>query len=132
MLNELLSWRQGLDATTFSGIGLWALSLYLGFSPLSDRLMTQIDRGFNAAERFFYRSPEEFERTRPGRESLNAFYASLLSVVPFLLVGGLCNYGVEISLGRSWAISMGIMSCISCGVYELGRRAGQASEEDEG
>jgi hypothetical protein len=42
------------------------------------------------------------------------------------VVGGLCNWGVELSLGRSWAISMGILACMGCGVYELGRRDGQS------
>lgn len=90
--------------------------------------MEQLNRWFNYAERFLYTSAEEFERTRSARESQNAFYASLMSIVPFLLVGWVCNYGVEISLGRSWAISLGILGSIGAGVYELGRRDGQASE----
>jgi hypothetical protein len=31
-------------------------------------------------------------------------------------------------LGRSWTISMGIIACIGCGVYELGRRDGRSPE----
>jgi hypothetical protein len=131
MLNELLPFRLSLDATTLSGIGLWSLALYLGFSPISDWVMEQLNRWFNFAERFLYLSAEEFERTRSSRESQNAFYASLFSVVPFLLIGGLCNWGVEVSLGRSWAVSMGILAAIGGGVYELGRRDGQASGKDE-
>ncbi|HAG80468.1 MAG TPA: hypothetical protein DCL61_04680, partial [Cyanobacteria bacterium UBA12227] len=70
-----------------------------------------------------YTSAEEFERTRKGREAQNLFYASLFSIVPFLVAGALCNYGVEITLGRSWAISMGILACMGSGVYELGRQS---------
>lgn len=110
-----------------AGTSLWSLALYLGFFPISDWLMRQLSRWFNFAERSLYTSSEEFERTRSARESQNAFYASIFSIVPFLVVGGLCNYGVELSLGRSWAISMGILACMSCGVYELGRRDGKSS-----
>ena len=128
MLSEFLPFRFNLDATAIAGASLWSLALYLGFSPVSDWLMHQLSRWFNFAERSLYTSEVEFERTRKGREAQNAFYASIFSIVPFLLIGSLCNYGVEISLGRNWAISMGILSCIGCGVYELGRRDGEASK----
>jgi hypothetical protein len=130
MLTEF-PFRFGLDSTTLAGIGLWSLALYLGFSPVSEWVMEQLSRWFNFAERFLYTSEAEFERTRKGRESLNALYASLLSIVPFLIVGGLCNYGVEVGLGRSWAISIGILACMGGGVYELGRRDGRASQEED-
>jgi hypothetical protein len=29
---------------------------------------------------------------------------------------------VEVTLGRSWSISIGVIVAILCGVYELGRR----------
>jgi hypothetical protein len=90
--------------------------------------MQQLQRWFNFAERSLYTSESEFERTRKGRESQNAFYASLFSIMPFLAIGALCDWGVELSLGSSWAISMGILACVGCGVYELGRRDGQSSE----
>jgi len=125
MLTELFPFRLELDATTLAGIGLWALSLYLGLFPLSEWVMTQLQRWFDFAERSLYTTTEEYERTRPNREAQNAFYASLFSIVPFLLAGGLCNYSVEVSLGQSWSISLGILACIGSGVYELGRRDGQ-------
>ena len=125
MLNEILPFKLALDATAIAGASLWSLALYLGFSPLSDWVMEQLNRWFNFAWRSLYTSAEEFERTRRGREAQNAFFASLFSIVPFLLVGALCNYGVELGLGRSWAISMGLLACVSCGIYELGRRDGQ-------
>lgn len=114
-----------LNATTIAGASLWSLALYWGFSPVSDWVTEQLQRWFNFAERSLYLSTEEFERTRRGREAQNAFNASLLSIVPFLAIGGLCNYGVEVGLGTSWAISMGLIACISGAVYELGRRHGQ-------
>jgi len=126
--SDLLPFTFALNPITIAGIGLWSLALYLGFSPVGDWVTEQLNRWFNFAERSLYVSEAEFERTRKGREGLNAFYAAVFSIVPFLLVGGLCSYGVELSLGRSWSISLGILSCMICGIYELGRRDGKASE----
>ena len=122
MLTEIFPFKFALDATVIAGVSLWSLALYLGFSPVSEWVIDQLNRWFNFAERSLYTSAEEFDRTRAGREAQNSFYASLFSIVPFFLIGALCNYGVEIGLGRSWAISMGIIACIGSGVYELGRR----------
>ncbi|HEY9740993.1 MAG TPA: hypothetical protein V6C90_10930 [Coleofasciculaceae cyanobacterium] len=127
MLTEIFPFRLNLDATVIAGASLWSLALYLSLSSLTQWVMEQLSRWFNFAERSLYTSAEEFEKTRKNREAQNAFYASILSIVPFLFVGGLCNWGVELSLGRSWAISMGILACMSCGVYELGRRHGQSN-----
>lgn len=126
MLSEIFPFKFALDTTVIAGTSLWSLALYLGFPTVGEWVMQQLNRWFNFAERSLYTSAEEFERTKSARESQNAFYASIFSIVPFLVVGGLCNYGVEISLGRSWAISMGILACVGCGVYELGRRDGQS------
>lgn len=124
MLSDIFPFRFDLNATAIAGASLWSLALYLGFSPFSTWIMHQLQRWFNFAERSLYISEQEFEKTRPARESQNAFYASIFSIVPFLALGALCNYGVELSLGGSWAISMGVIACIGCGVYELGRRDG--------
>ena len=125
MLTELLPFQFKLDTTLLAGITLWSLALYLGFFPVSEWLMDRLAQWMNFAERSLYLSVEEFERTRKGRESQNAFLASLLSIVPFLVVGGLCNWLVEVTLDKSWTISTGIIACIGCAVYELGRRDGQ-------
>lgn len=124
---DLIVFSVTVEPSAIAGACLWALALYLGFSPISDWLIDQLSRWFNFAERSLYSSIEEFERTRSARESQNAFYASLLSIFPFLGFGALCNFGVEIGLGRSWAISVGVLACIGCAVYELGRRDGQKS-----
>jgi hypothetical protein len=126
MLTDIFPFQFELSATALAGASLWSLALYLSFSSLNQWVMEQLNRWFNFAERSLYTSAEEFEKTRPAREAQNAFYASIFSIVPFLVVGGLCNYGVELSLGRSWAISMGILACMGCGVYELGRRDGES------
>lgn len=127
MLIEMLPFKFDLSATAIAGASLWSLALYLGLPAQGEWLMLQLQRWFNFAERSLYTSESEFERTRKGRESQNAFYASLFSIVPFLIIGGLCNYGIELSLGQSWAISVGMLACVGCGVYELGRRDGESS-----
>lgn len=124
MLSDIFPFRFDLNATAIAGASLWSLALYLGFSPLNAWVMHQLQRWFNFAERSLYMSEQEFEKTRNARESQNAFYASIFSIVPFLVIGALCNYGVELSLGGSWAISIGVIACMGCGVYELGRRDG--------
>ncbi|BAY49684.1 hypothetical protein NIES4073_23920 [Kalymmatonema gypsitolerans NIES-4073] len=129
MLTEILPFSFELDTIAIAGASLWSLALYLGFSSASEWVIHQLNRWFNFAERSLYTSQSEFEKTRKARESQNAFYASLFSIVPFLVIGALFNWGVEISLGPSWGISMGILACIGSGVYELGRRDGESSGE---
>ncbi|MBE9118752.1 hypothetical protein IQ249_22955 [Lusitaniella coriacea LEGE 07157] len=125
MLENLLPFQIHINTATIAGACLWSLALYLGLASVREWITEQLDRWFNFAERSLYTSAQEFERTRPARESQNAFYASLMSIFPFLIAGTLCNWGVEISLGRSWAVSFGILACMGCGVYELGRRSNE-------
>jgi ABC-type Fe3+ transport system permease subunit len=125
---EIPPFQFQIDITTLAGISLWSLALYLAFFPLSEWVMEKLGNWMNQAERSLYSSEAEFDKTQAARESMNAFYASLLSVVPFLVFGILCNWGVAESLGRSWTISMGIIAAIGCGVYELGRRDGQSAK----
>nr|WP_239121254.1 hypothetical protein [Spirulina major] len=122
ILNELLPFRIEIDTALIAGSSLWSLALYLGLASLREWFVEMFDRWFNFADRSLYLSAEEFERTRPARESQNAFYASIFAIFPFLLVGFLCDYGMKLSLGHSWAISVGILGCFCCGIFELGRR----------
>ena len=125
MLTEIFPFRIELNTTLIAGGCLWSLALYLGFASFREWVIDILNRWFNFAERSLYASEAEFERTRKARESQNAFFASLLSILPFFIIGGLCNWGVEISLGQSWAVSVGILACIGCGIYDLGRRDAQ-------
>lgn len=126
MLTEIFPFQFAVDTTALAGASLWALALYLGLSSLSEWVTEQLNRWFNFADRALYTSEKEFERSKKARESQNALYASVLSIVPFLAMGGVCNWGVQFTLGSSWAISVGIIACIICGVYELGRRDGMS------
>jgi hypothetical protein len=123
---DILPFRFELDTIAIAGACLWALALYVSFSQTRQWVTTQLNRWFNFAERFLYTSQSEFEKTRKARESQNSFYASLFSIFPFLIFGSLSNWLLDISLGNSWGISMGILTCIGAGVYELGR--GQVEE----
>lgn len=127
-MTEIFPFRLSINPVIVAGIGLWAIALYLGFSPLSQWIVNQLSRWFNFAERSLYISAEEFEKTRSAREAQNAFWASIFSILPFLALGSLCYYGLTISLGQSWAVSTGLIACIGSGVYELGRRDGQSSK----
>jgi hypothetical protein len=126
MLTEIFPFHFAVDTTALAGASLWALALYLGLSSLGEWVTEQLNRWFNFADRALYTSEKEFERSKRARESQNALYASVLSIVPFLAMGGVCNWGVQFTLGSSWAISVGMIACIICGVYELGRRDGMS------
>lgn len=125
---DILPFRFELDKIAIAGACLWALALYLALASTREWVIKQLNRWFNFAERSLYTSETEFEKTRKARESQNAFYASLFSIVPFIIFGALSNWGLEISLGSSWGISTGILACMSAGIYELGRRDGANSD----
>lgn len=114
-----------INTSIIAGSCLWCLALYLSLTSLRDSIIDGLDRWFNFAERYLYTSQTEFDRTRKARESQNAFLASLMSIIPFLVFGIFCNWLTEISLGRNWSISIGILAVICCAVYDLGRRDSQ-------
>lgn len=101
---------------------LWSLGLYLGAIRLKTWLIEQLQRWLNFAERSLYLSAEEFEKSRQVRESQNLFYASLLSIIPFLVLGSICHWLVDLSLGKSWGISLGLLTTILASVYALGHQ----------
>ena len=127
---ELLGWE--IDTGSVAGIFLWCLALYIGLESLREAIIDGLDRWFNFAERSLYFSQKEFERTREARESQNAFFASLMSVIPFLLAGWFCNWLVTVAFGDgSWSISIGILVVISCAVYDLGRKDSRSDDSDD-
>ncbi|HAC64256.1 MAG TPA: hypothetical protein DCF68_12125 [Cyanothece sp. UBA12306] len=123
MFSEFIPFQFSLDKVMIAGVCLWALALYLGFSSVREWIIEGLNRWFNFAERSLYFSTKEFEKTKQVRESQNAFYASILSIIPFLVVGGLCHWGIELGLGKSWSISGGMLMSMACGIFELGRQS---------
>lgn len=111
-----------VDPVWISGIFLWALALYLMFSPLVSQLVTVLEQ---QAMNWLVSS----KRSKPERANLAELYASVASILPFVLAGALLSYLLTIGLGNSWTISWGIIACIGSGVYELGRRDGQANQD---
>lgn len=122
MIKDIFPYFFALDKIAIAGSCLWSLALYIALSGLKEWITEQFSRWLNFADRSLYTSIEEFEATRPTRESQNAFYASIMSILPFLVLGVLSNWGIDVSLGGSWSISLGIMTCIICGVFALGRQ----------
>ncbi len=108
--------RLSIDPVLIGGIGLWAIALYLSFYPVSQRLVEQLSHWLN------------FAKAGSAQDAQSTFWASIASVLPFLAIGGLCYYGIVISLGQSWAISVGLIACVAGGIYELGRRDGESPE----
>ncbi len=117
---DVLLFVVDVDTTTIAGACLWSLALYIGLASLKEWITTQLIRWFNFAERSLYTSVEEYEETRVARESQNTFYASLFSIIPFLILGAMCNWLIEIGFGgSSWAIALGLMTCAICGLLAL-------------
>lgn len=119
-----------IDAAAIAGGALWALALYWGFSPIANRLLDQLNHWLSQAELPFRSTGSEPapEPSHAKGDDLLTAVASLLSLVPFLVCGGLANYGLGFSLGGSWAISTGLIACMGCGIYELGRQDSSTSE----
>ncbi len=122
MLDSILPFEFKIDTVMIASSCIWSLALYLGFAPLREWIMEQLQRWFNFADGLMYMDLEEFKKQEKAIKSQNAFYASIFSIIPFLVIGGLLNWGVQIGLGRSWTFSFGLLLCIACAVYELGRR----------
>jgi uncharacterized membrane protein YraQ (UPF0718 family) len=120
-----------IEPSAIAGAALWATGLYLGFSPLAGGLTDRLSTWMNRADRSLYATQEEYDKTRTAREAQNVFYSSLLSVLPFLVVGSLLSVGVEVGLGEDWVLSGGIFLTLFCGVYELERRSQQEEDEED-
>lgn len=123
MLRDLLPFAIPIDTAFLAGAALWSLALYLSLTTVRDWLETQLIRWFNFADRTLYLSAKDFEASRPARESFNSLAAVLMTLFPFLGGGVFCHWCVELSLGQSWGVSGGILACVGCGIYELGRRS---------
>jgi len=95
-----LAWNAG----TVAGVCLWAIAFSWGFSPQSDRMFRAL------------------------AQRLPAGIASLVSMVPWLGLGVLCEFLCDWSLGKSWGVSLGLLAAVGCGVYELGRRIAGGSD----
>lgn len=120
-----------LDTVSLAGSCIWSLALYIGLDSTRNWISSQLERWFNFAEGWMYTSTEEFEATRPARESQNAFYASILGILPFLIVGAIVNWITDLSFGgSSWAIALGLMTCTICSLFALANQDYDDKDED--
>ena len=128
---DIIPFSFELDTVSLAGSCIWSLALYIGLDSTKNWISTQLERWFNFAEGWLYTSTEEFEETRPARESQNAFYASILSIFPFLIAGAIINWVTDISFGgSSWAIALGLMTCAICGLFALANQDYENEDED--
>ncbi len=127
MLFELFPFQVSINASAIAGASLWSLALYLGLSQVVDWTTDALTRWFNFAERSLYISQKEFEETRSVRESVNRVYASLMSTVPFLVLGAIAYTLSKIYIGQNQAILVGMVGCSLGLLYEIGRDAGHSS-----
>ena len=129
MIVDLIAFSFELDTVDIASSCIWSLALYIGLDTTRNWISNQLERWFNFAEGWLYTSVEEFEETRPARESQNAFYASIFGIIPFLILGTVANWAINISFGgSSWAIALGLMTCAICGLFAL---ANQDYGQDE-
>jgi hypothetical protein len=109
-----------IDSVRFAGSCIWSLALYIGLDSSKMWIAHQLERWLNFVDGYLYSSTKEFEETRVAREAQNAFSASVFSIIPFLIAGAITNWVIDISFGgSSWAIALGIMTCIICGLFAL-------------
>ena len=112
-----------LSPGAVGGTALWAITGYLVLSSRVPALMEWIYGRLSAT---FGATPKPTPEPTPDH-SLFSLGAALLSVVPFVGLGALIQYGLTLSLGGSWGVSLGMITAMVCGLYELGRRDSEAS-----
>lgn len=95
-------WPDWIRPPLLVAIALWALGLYWGFSPINDWIVDHLSHWL------------AFDQ--------EGALSSLLSLLVFLSTAISIVYLTDFSLGGSWAVSWGVIACLSGGVYELGRR----------
>jgi len=103
-----------IDTTALAAACLWSFALYLGGESPRERLTVWLERRLGPIERALRRS----EPAAP-----HALGASVLSIVPFLLAGALCNWSIAHTLGARWSVAVSLLACAACGIYELGRQS---------
>jgi len=106
-----------IDTTAIAASCLWAFALYLGgesprewLTAWLERRLRPIAQGLGCSE----------------RAAAHALGASVLGIVPFLMAGALCHWGIVQTLGARWSVAVGLLACVACGIYELGRRSYQS------
>ncbi|MEB3313935.1 MAG: hypothetical protein VKL98_07300 [Cyanobacteriota bacterium] len=112
-----------LSPGAVAGTALWAITGYLVLSSRVPSLMEWIYARLSPTTQL----GSEPTPGAPPDHGLFSLLAALLSVVPFVGLGALTQFGLTLSLGGSWGVSLGVITAMVCGIYELGRRDSEAS-----
>ncbi|MEO1132778.1 MAG: hypothetical protein AAFX40_08740 [Cyanobacteria bacterium J06639_1] len=105
---ETWAWVQSwMNPITISGASFWALGMFWGWSAIAERVTTFLE------------------------ENLHPAAASFLTIVPFCVLAIALEIFWESYLGRSWAVSCGILVCAGSGVLKLGELDRQMQAEKE-
>lgn len=121
-----------INSVSLASSCIWSLALYLSLDSSKTWIAHQLERWLNFADGWLYTSTKEFEETRVARESQNAFYASVFSIIPFLIAGAIANWVIDLSFGgSSWAIALGIMTCMICGLFALANQDYDKNREED-
>jgi len=55
-----------------------------------------------------------------------------LGIIPFLIIGAITNWVMDISFGgSSWAIALGLMTCAICGLFALANKDQENYKDEE-
>ncbi|MBW4698090.1 MAG: hypothetical protein KME03_09385 [Aphanocapsa lilacina HA4352-LM1] len=116
---DFFLYKFGLTPAVAAGVSLWSLALYLCFSRFNGRLVDALCGWLNDADRAIY-SAQALERRPKGWEERNQLFASILSILPSLVLAVVVFIILSNTLGGSWALAGGLMVSIGAGVYQLG------------
>jgi len=94
-----------------SAILLWALAIYLGCWEFNNRNIKQLAGWL-----------ENLSQSPSG--NVPQALASLLSLFPALIVGLVLFFVCANTLSFTWALTLGFMTAVGSGIYQLGRYAG--------
>ena len=124
---ELFEWE--LNSTIVAGTFLWSLGLYIGLDKFRESLLDGLESWLG---KFFQaKSGAKSANRSEDSDSPQEILASLISILPFIIIGICCHFFMEIGLGQGWSISTGILAVISCSVYDLGRKDSRRLEDEE-
>ncbi len=96
---------------TLAGIALWSLVIYVGFWEASHRLVNGVVAWANKENAAF--------------SEITQAAAAVVSLLPPLLAGWLLFFLLVNTLSLSWALTLGFMTAVGTGIYQLGRVNGQ-------
>lgn len=112
-----------LSPGAVAGTALWAIT---GHLVLSSRVPSLMEWIYTRLSPTIPTDAEPVPGASPD-QALLSLLTALISVMPLGALGALTQFGLTLSLGGSWGVSLGVIAAMVCGIYELGRRDSEAS-----